>query len=291
LKPAAFDYFAPDTIEHALQILAEHGDDTKLLAGGQSLVPLMNLRLARPRALIDLNRVKGLTFIVREGDWIRIGAMTRHQQVATSSVVREGCPLLARAAGNIGYTAIRNRGTIGGSLAHADPVSEHPCVALAFDAQLVLRGLRGDRVVTASDFFRGYLTTALAADEILTEIRYPVLSPQTRWSFQEFAKKTGDFAVVAVACLIEIGGSDIQVARIALAGVADRPVRATGAEQRLRGRQPSAELFSQVGDTAASEVHPTSDIHAGENYRRHLVRTLVRRALSDSMSDRDGADV
>jgi aerobic carbon-monoxide dehydrogenase medium subunit len=286
MKPGRFQYFAPRNLGDALSILKHQGDEAKLLAGGQSLVPLMNMRLAQPTALIDLNRVTELSFITRSEGRLCIGAMTRHHEVAASPLVAEACPILSSAASQIGYPAIRHRGTIGGSLAHADPVSELPCVATALDAELVVRGSSGRRIVRAADFFKGYFSTDLGPDEILTEVRFPIASAKQRWAFQEFARKVGDFAIVAVAIVAEMAESTLLSASIALGGVADRPVRAPAAEATLAGQRPDEALIRRAAEDAAAGIVPSSDIHAPGDYRRQLVRTLVARALAESFSRR-----
>jgi carbon-monoxide dehydrogenase medium subunit len=283
VKPARFSYRAPSSLAEAVEILAEHGEDAKVLAGGQSLVPMMNLRLAQPSVLVDLNRIGELSYLRPGADGgVAIGAMTRHAAVAASDLLAARCGLLASAASRIGYPAIRHRGTLGGSLAHADPVAEMPCVALTLDAELVASGPSGDRVVAAGDFFDTYFTTALAPDEVLREIRYPALGQGEGWGFRESVRKTGDFAIVAVAAHLRAVDGVVQRARIGLAGVADRPVRATAAEQALAG-QPLEAAIDAAAEQAASIVEAASDIHATTEFRRHLAQVLTRRALEDAM--------
>lgn len=284
MKPAGFDYHAPTSLPEAVELLHRLGEDAKLLAGGQSLVPMMNLRLAQPSALIDLNRVQGLAYVRPLGDdRIAIGAMTRHDDVATSELVIGRCPLLASAAARIGYPAIRHRGTLGGSLAHADPVSEMPCVALTLDAELVVVGPGGERVIPALDFFQTYFTTSLATDEILREIRFPVLGPGDGWGFHESVRKAGDFAIVAVAARLRVSDGVVSEARLGVAGVSERPVRATEAEAALTGSRLEASL-AEATDLAAGVVESESDIHASAAFRRRLVGVLARRAIEDAAS-------
>jgi len=284
MKPAGFAYHAPATLREAVELLQRHGEDAKLLAGGQSLVPMMNLRLAQPSVLIDLNRVDGLAYVRPDGDdRIAVGAMTRHDEVATSDLIREHCPLLASAAARIGYLAIRHRGTLGGSLAHADPVSEMPCVALTLDAELTVIGPAGERVIPAVDFFQTYFTTSLAPDELLREIRFPVTVPGEGWGFHESARKVGDFAIVAVAARLRMVNGEVGEAWLGIAGVSDRPVRATAAEAALTGR-PLDEGRDEASELAAAAVDSESDIHASAEFRRRLVRVLTRRALADAAS-------
>jgi carbon-monoxide dehydrogenase medium subunit len=284
VKPARFSYRAPSSLAEAVEILAEHGEDAKVLAGGQSLVPLMNLRLAQPSVLVDLNRVPGLAYLRPAADGgVAVGAMTRHAAVAASELLAERCGLLASAASRIGYPAIRNRGTLGGSLAHADPVAEMPCVALTLDAELVAVGPSGERVIAALDFFDTYFTTALAPDELLREIRYPALGPGEGWGFRESVRKTGDFAIVAVAAHLRVADGVVERARVGLAGIADRPVRVTAAEQAIAG-QPLEAAIEAAAEHAAEAVEAASDIHASTAFRRHLARVLTRRALEDAQA-------
>lgn len=283
MKPARFDYYAPRSLPEAVELLERHGEEAKLLAGGQSLVPMMNLRLAQPSVLIDLNRVEGLAYIRPGDEQVAIGAMTRHHEVAGSDLLRQHCGLLATAAGQIGYPAIRHRGTLGGSLAHADPVSEMPCVAVALDAELTAIGPGGERVIRAADFFQTYFTTALAPDELLREIRFPALGRDEGWGFHESVRKTGDFATVAVAARVRMADGAIVTGGIGIAGVADRPVRAAAAEAALsRGGLSSG--LDEVAELAAATVEEVSDIHASAEFRRRIVRVLVRRALEDAMT-------
>lgn len=279
MKPAPFRYLAPTEVGEAVELLREHGEGARLLAGGQSLVPLMNLRLAQPSALIDLNRVRGLTAIEERDGRVAVGAMVRHGIVASDPVVAARCPILARAAGQIGYPAIRNRGTIGGSLAHADPVAEMPCVALALGAELVAVGPAGERVIPASAFFDGLFQSALAPTEVLTEIRFPVIEENEGWGFEEFARKTGDYAICASAVTIRVANGVIERARIALAGVSDRPVRAPAAEALLVGRPPDTRSRAEAVDAVTSAVEHDGG-HDAAGYRAHLAGVLTGRALT-----------
>jgi carbon-monoxide dehydrogenase medium subunit len=274
VKPSRFTYFAPSTLDECVGLLAEHGEDAKLLAGGQSLVPLMNLRLAAPEVLIDLNGIAELQGVREDGDRIAIGAMTRHREVAESPVVRSACPLLARAAGLIGYPAIRNRGTLGGSIVHADPASEMPCVALTLDAELVVAGPAGRRTFAADDFFVTHFTTALEPDELLVEIRYPRRADGDGWDFVEFSRKNGDFAVAAVAVEVRRRDGRLERARVGVAGVGERPWRATAAEQRLTADELTPALIARAALDAGEQAEAETD-----GYRGHVVATLTRRAL------------
>jgi carbon-monoxide dehydrogenase medium subunit len=279
VKPAAFRYEAPTTIDEAVKLLAEHGEEAKLLAGGQSLVPLMNLRLADPSVVIDLNRVADLAFVGAAGDGVAVGAMTRHRDIVGSTLLAERCPIVTSAAALIGYPAIRNRGTIGGSLAHGDPVSELPCVALATQAVIVATGPAGERSIPASEFFVTLFTTALSPTEILTEVRLPSMEPGDGWGFEEFARKTGDFALAAVAAFVRLRDGSIVHARIALAGAADRPVLAEAAMESLIGGPPDAGALATSAEIAASSIAVTTGDAGEDRYRRHLIRTLTDRAL------------
>ncbi|MBV8084797.1 MAG: FAD binding domain-containing protein, partial [Chloroflexi bacterium] len=229
MKPAAFEYLAPSSVPEALDMLAGHASaEAKILAGGQSLVPLMNFRLARPSMLIDVNRLKELDYIRESEGWLAIGALTRQRTIERSPLVAERCPILAEATRWIGHTAIRHRGTIGGSLAHNDPTAEYGLLAVLLGAEVVLRSASGTRVVPAADFLGPYMTTGLRPDELLTQVRWPVLAPGTRWQFQEFARRHGDFAIVAVAAVLLDG----QV-RLAVAGARPAPFRALAVEAAL----------------------------------------------------------
>jgi len=281
MKPAPFRYLAPTGVEEAVELLREHGAGAKLLAGGQSLVPLMNLRLAQPSVLVDLNRVPGLRAIAERDGRVVVGAMARHRDVASDPIVGARCPILAHAAARIGYPAIRNRGTIGGSLAHADPVAEMPCVALALDAELVAVGPAGERVIPASAFFEGLFQSALAPTEVLTEIRFPVLDSNERWGFEEFARKTGDYAICASAVRVHVAKGVVERARIALAGVADRPVRATAAERLLVGRPPDTRSRAETVEAVRSAVENDGGREVG-GYRAHLAGVLTGRALASA---------
>ena len=274
MKPPPFDWYAPRSLEEAAALLTEHGDDAKLLAGGQSLIPLLSLRLARPAVLVDLNGVAELTGIDAGATTTTVGAMTRHRTLERSADIARTVPLLAAAAPYIGHVAIRSRGTVGGSLSHADPAAELPAVALALDAIFTARSTKGEREITAADFFAGYFTTALEPDEVLTGIRFPNAAPGTGVSVQEMARRHGDFAMVAVAASVTNGGDT----RIALINVADRPVRATEAEAAHRG----GASIDEVAALATKDLSPVSDLHASSAYRTSVAAVLVRRALTEA---------
>ncbi|HUA51033.1 MAG TPA: xanthine dehydrogenase family protein subunit M [Candidatus Sulfotelmatobacter sp.] len=280
MKPAAFDYIRPDDLDAALAALAELGGDAKLLAGGQSLMPLLNFRMLRPRCLIDINRLSALDHVTEDAGGLRIGALTRHHVLETSAAVAARFPVLAEAMRHVAHLAIRNRGTIGGSLCHADPAAELPMMALLLDAEIELRTHDGARRIAAQDFFVGPLATALGETEMATEIRLPALPPRAGWGFEEFALRAGDFAFAAAAALVTVADGRIADARLALMGVDDTPVRLRDTERALAGQSFSSALAADVGAQARAAVHPNSDLRASADYRRHLVAALTERALT-----------
>jgi aerobic carbon-monoxide dehydrogenase medium subunit len=286
VKPAPFAYHAPETVADAVALLREYGDDAKPLAGGQSLVPLLALRLTRFGHLVDLNRIPELEGLRRDNGALEVGAMTRQATVehtAEAAVV----PLLARAVPLIGHFQIRNRGTIGGSLAHADPASELPAVALALDAELVAAGPGGVRVIPARDFFVSTWTTALDTAEVLTAVRFPVGSGRGGWAIEEFARRSGDFAVTGAACALALG-DDGRVARagIALLGMGSTPLRATDAERAMAGQAVDAVDTAEIGRLATADTDPPDDLHGSTAYRRkvgaHMTGRAVARALEEA---------
>lgn len=286
MKPPSFDYAAPETVDDAVSLLGRHEGDAKILAGGQSLMALLNMRLARPALLVDIARIKGLDDIREVDGCVAIGAMTRQRAVEHSELVRTRFPLLHTAVLNIAHPQNRNQGTVGGSLAHADPAAELPAIALAVDAEFRAVGPKGERRIKAADFFVTYLTTALEATEVLTEVRFPALPPRTAWSFIELARRHGDFALTGViAQLATDGGGCCSAARLVLFGVGTTPVRALAAEKLLIGEKLTAPLFERAGQTASTEIEePLSDVHASADYRRDLARVLTRRALIEAAS-------
>lgn len=289
MKPAPFRCLAPATLEEAAQTLSRRGDEAKLIAGGQSLGPMLNLRLSVPSLLVDLNTVADLdagTHLGAAG--LVIGAMTRQRDAELSQAVAVGCPLLAEVLGEVAHPAIRNRGTVGGSLAHADPAAEMPTVALAVKARLTVMSVRGARDVSASQFFAGYFSTGLAADEILVRILIPPREPRTGWAWREFSARPGDFATVGVAATITLN-EDGEVTEVALAyaGASDVPYPVQGVLEVLRGTSPE-ERLAEAADMAASLVDPSSDLVASADYRRRLVRTLTHRALAASLARAKG---
>ena len=280
MKPAAFEYFTAATVDEALALLAEHGE-AKPLAGGQSLIPAMNFRLARPAVLVDLNGISELAYVRTESGGVALGAMTRQRAVERSDVVARAAPLLAEAMPSIAHPQIRNRGTIGGSIAHADPSAELPAVMLALDARFRAKSSSGERSIPAGEFFKGMLETALEPGELLVEIAVPPLPASTGTAFLEVARRHGDYAMVGVAGVVTLDPRGrCKQARISLLSVGDGPVLATEAGKVLAGQTPSADLLRAAGDAAAmNDIDPPSDIHATAAYRRRLAAVLTRRAL------------
>ncbi len=279
MKLPHVDYEAPKTVSEAVELLAEHQDEASVLAGGQSLIPLLALRLARPAVLIDINGIGELSGVSAADGWVAIGAMTREYVAEESETVADTVPLLAAALPLIGHEAIRNRGTIGGSLAHADPAAELPAVARALDAEFVVYGQSGERVVPAAEWFEGYLTTSRRPDELLVEVRFPAAGRGTGISFQEVARRHGDFAIVGLAASLTLSEGAISDARLALAGLSDVPVRAGDAEDLLVGERPSAELFDEAARRATDDIDPPADLHGSADYRKKVAAALVRRGL------------
>jgi CO/xanthine dehydrogenase FAD-binding subunit len=280
MKPAAFDYIVADSIDMAVKSLAAAGEEAKIIAGGQSLVPMLNFRMLRPSVLVDINRIAGLDVIAETGEAIRIGALTRHYQLETSPLIARHLPVLSCAMTHVAHLAIRNRGTIAGSLAHADPAAELPMMALLLDAELRVASASGERTIAAGDFFLGALTVDLAASEIVTEVMLPKLPRRTGWGFEEVARRHGDFALAAVAATLTMSGGAIEQARIALTGVGPTALRATEAEGLLIGRTLEPDLASRVIAAVRATIKPETDLHASSDYRRHLAGVLTGRALA-----------
>ena len=279
MKLPDFEYQAPATVAEATVLLARHQDEATILAGGQSLIPLLALRLAHPAVLVDINGLDELSGMSVTGDMVAIGALTREYAAEESQTVAEAIPLLAAALPLIGHAAIRSRGTLGGSLAHADPAAELPAVARALDAEFVVRSESGERVIPAEEWFEGYLTTSRRPDEILVEVRFPVAEPGTGVAFQEVARRHGDFAMVGLAASLTLSGGTITDARLAFSGVADVPVRATETERFLIGQRPSSELFAEAARRSAAALDPPADLHGSSVYRKKVAAALVRRGL------------
>ena len=283
MKPPPFAYHAPTQLDEALALLERHGDDAKVLAGGQSLMPLLNFRLSYPSALIDINRVAELSYIRQENGQVRIGALTRQRTIEFSELVRHQLPLLYEATTLVGHLPIRTRGTIGGSLAHADPAAEYPTVALVLDAELILQGPSEQRSISAEEFFVSYLTTVLAPNEVVTEIRFSPAPPTSGWAFEEVARRHGDFALVGVASVIDADGEQCRTARLAAAGVGPTPVRLRAAEDILMQQGVTEQSIQHAAAQAAELVEPDSDIHASADFRRHLTQVLTRRAIQRAL--------
>lgn len=278
--PLPFAYEVPATVDEAIALLLRHGDGAKLLAGGQSLVPMMNLRVVRPEVIVDINRLE-LERVQHEDGHLLLGALTRHCVLETDRSIVETCPLLSEAAARIGNVRVRTLGTLGGSLAHADPAAELPMAALALDAELSLQGPEGTRWVAAGVFFRGIFETVLGRDQILTSVRVPVRRPREGWAVEEFVRRAGDYAIVAVAVRLRLDGEErVELARISLAGVGPTPLRAGAAEHCLVGRRPDPEVLRSAAEQVSDAIAPESDLHASAAYRRHLAVVLTRRALA-----------
>jgi len=289
MKLPPVEYEAPTTVAEAIDLLAEHLDDASVIAGGQSLIPLLALRLARPEVLIDINGIDELSGVSTTDGRVTIGAMTRDYVAEESQSVADAVPLLAAALPLIGHEAIRSRGTIGGSLAHADPAAELPAVARALDAEFVVRGQSGERVIPAAQWYEGYLTTSRRPDELLLEARFPAAGRGTGVSFQEVTRRHGDFAIVGLAVSLVVSREVISDARLAFAGVSDVPVRAAAAEDRLVGERPSAVLFDEAARRATGDLDPPADLHGSSDYRKTVAAALVRRGLraaADNASER-----
>ena len=284
MKPAPFEYFRPRTVEEAIDLLAEHGPDAKPLAGGQSLIPAMNFRLATPAVLVDLNETTGLSNVTAQDDGLHIGGMTRHRSLEKSETVAREAPLVTAAMPFVAHAAIRTRGTIGGSLAHADPAAELPAVMLALDAVFTVRSRQGSRKVRAGDFFRGLFTTTIEAGELLTEVTIPPMPPRSAYAFQEIARRYGDYALAGAAAAVAVDERGCCTsARVALLSVADRPILAEQVRRALEGQPPTAEAIGAAATAAAArDLDPPGDIHASSAYRRHLAAVLMRRVLESA---------
>ncbi len=279
MKPALFDYAAPSTVEDALAALA--GDeDARPLAGGQSLIPAMNFRLAAPSKLVDLRRIDALRGIAVDDGAIRVGAMTRHRELECDAAADAANPLIAEVLGHVAHIVVRNRGTVGGSIAHADPAAELPCLLVATGGEVVVCGPGGDRTIAAGDLFRFHLTTAIEPGELLRELRIPALPPDTGWAFQEVARRRGDFALAGVCALVTVVGGRCTAARLAACGIAATPVRLAEAEAALIGTALDAASLARAGAAARERVTASDDLHAGTGYRRSLAAALTRRCVA-----------
>lgn len=281
---STFAYRRAESVAEAVELLRQAGDDAKVLAGGQSLLPLLNLGLAQPSVLIDINPVRELDYIEQRDGAIAIGAVVRHVAVERSDVVRRACALLAETMPLIGDPQVRNRGTVGGSIAHADPLAELPTVAVCLDAVMKVQGPSGQREIPASAFFVTFLTTAIQPDEVLTEVRFPAIASGTGSAFQELVRRKGDFAIVAAAATVQLGGDGVcREARLALSGVAPTPIRARAAEEMLVGQAPTPELLREAARAACANIEPESDVMASGEYRRAMAEVYARRALAQAL--------
>lgn len=288
MKPASFEYHRVGTVAEAVERLGELGEDAKVLAGGQSLVPMMNFRLSRPPALVDISRVDELRYLTREGDALRIGALTSHLAIERMDApeLLDGFAFLRDSAHWVGHYPIRTRGTFGGSVAHADPAAEWCMLAVLLDAEIVARGPGGERTIPAADFLLSFLTNALDPDEVLVEVRFPRPAPRT--ALHEYARRRGDFAIVAAAVSVEIEEDTCRSARIVIGGVDDVPVRIEEAEAALAGSRLEAGAIEEAAQAASRAVDPASDIHGSAEYRKHLTAVLVTRALAEAGGSKNG---
>ena len=288
--PAAFEYHSPKTLEDALRLLERHGDEAKVLAGGHSLLPLMKLRLAAPRYVIDLGRLRGMSYIREENGQIAIGALTTHAELEASALLRGRCPLLPETAAEIGDLQVRNRGTLGGSLAHADPAADYPAAILALDAEIVAANTGGTRTIAAREFFVDMLTTQLRPGEILTQVRIRPLAAQTGTSYCKLHQPASGFAIVGVAARVTLGkGGRVEDVAVGITGVAPKAYRAEAVEKALRGKNATPKLLSEATRGAAEGVEPLADLHASAEYRREMAVVFTRRALERAIERAQGS--
>src|SRR5712671_5937867 len=282
MKPASFRYFAPRSVDDALDLLATHGEEGKILAGGQSLVPTMNFRLARPTSLIDINRIEALDYVREDGGELRIGALARHARFEAPVTGGALSAFMPRVARHIGHLPIRSRGTFCGSIAHADPASEWCLLAATLDAEIVIVSRRGQRSVRPNEYFVTALTTTMEPDELLTEIRLPLLDDGWRTGFAEFSRRAGDYALAMCAACLRFENGRVAEARVGIGGATDRPHRIVAAEQLLIGSNPGSDIRREAGNIAAEAIEPLEDVQASAAYRRDLVRAIVERALTQA---------
>jgi carbon-monoxide dehydrogenase medium subunit len=280
MKPAAFDYYAPTTVDDAMALLKRHGSDARLLAGGQTLLPMMNFRLAVPEIIIDLNRIPELAFITRSEGQVRIGAMTRQRALEFSPVVARDLPLLREAVKMVGHLPTRSRGTIGGSLANADSAAEIPMILQVLEGEVLVRGPDGERTIPAAGLVLDAMTTSLAEDEMLTEVRFQAMPQGALFAVEEFSRRRGDFAIAAVAAVLVVKNGVCEKARIATAGVSSFSSRLRAAEEVLEGRPADANAIREASEAAGASIEPVSDRNASEEYRRHLTKVLTTRVLN-----------
>ncbi|MDP9485591.1 MAG: xanthine dehydrogenase family protein subunit M [Actinomycetota bacterium] len=280
--PVAFDYEVAESVDHAIELLGQYGDESKLLAGGHSLIPIMRLRLAAPSVLIDLGRLENLRYVRDGGDHLKIGALTRHRDLAFNDMVAEHCGIVGYTAGLLGDPSVQHRGTIGGTLSHGDASGDMPSVITALEGSIVIQGPNGERVVKAADFFQDYMVTDLGEQEVVTEVRVPKLGQNTGWSYKKFARRSQDWAMVGVAAVVERSNGSIGSARIALTAMGATPIRATSVEQALSGASPDAVV--EAAQSADEGTSPASDAAASAEFRRHLARVWTQRAVEEALS-------
>jgi len=286
--PASFDYHAPKTLDEAIALLGRLGDTAKILAGGQSLIPAMRFRLAAPETLVDIGRIRDLAYVEERGDHLAIGAMTREHALETSPAIAASYPLLLDTAQVIADPVVRNKATVGGNLAHADPANDHPATMLAYGAQVVARGASGTRTIGIDDLFVGLFETSLKPGEILTEIRIPKPGKSSGGAYLKIERKVGDYAVAAVAVQLELAGAAIKAIRIGLTNVSSVPMRAKNAEAALAGKQPTDDVLEAAGKAAAAECDPSADLRGQIDYKRDLVRVLTKRAVRRAIERAQG---
>lgn len=290
MKPAPFEYAAPETLDEVVRLLGERGDDAKVIAGGQSLVPLLAFRLAAPEILVDVNRVPGLDGVALDGDTLTIGALARHRDVELFPGLRERCAMLADSVSLIGHVAIRNRGTVGGSIAHADSAAEWPSLVLALDGEVQARSVQGVRTIAGRELFESYFTTTLRPDEILTQVRLRLPTGRIGSAYTELARRHGDFAIAGAGALLSLtDAGTVGQGRVVLIGVRDTAVRSTAAEAVLAGAAPGEETFAAAAEAIDPEIEPMSDLHGSSDYRRHVAKVLVRRTLARAYERAQGA--
>ena len=284
MKPFSFEYFKPNNIDEAISLLNGYGEDAVILAGGQSLIPLMNLRLARPKYIIDINKIAELSYIKDTNGGLSIGALTRHREIEKSDIIKSKYPILSKTVSLIGNPQIRNWGTIGGSISHADPAGELPTLLLALNGKVKVVGNQGEREIDGDDLFLGYLTTSMEKTEILREVYIPEISPKMGWEFVELTRRSGDFAIVSVAVLMSIDNAGkCNDVRISLGGVGSMPVRAKGAEEFLLDKAINDDSINEAANIASEEAEPESDIHASAKYRKEMVKVFVNRGLISAL--------
>jgi carbon-monoxide dehydrogenase medium subunit len=280
--PISFDYEVAESVDHAIELLGQHGDESKIIAGGHSLIPLMRLRLAAPTVLIDVGRLDDLSYVRDDGDHVAIGALTRHREVHFNDLVNEHCGILGYTAGLLGDPSVQHRGTIGGALAHGDPAGDMPSVISALEGEIVVKGPDGERTIAALDFFQDYLFTALDDQEVITEVRVPKLGPNTGWAYKKFSRRSQDWAIVGVAAVVDKSNGSIDSARIGLTSMGSTPIRARAVEEALAGASP--DVVAGAADAADEGTEPGSDDAASAEFRRHLARVWTRRAVEEALS-------